>query len=420
MADPLAPVCVPSVRGSFRSRMQRPGWILGLALILTLTIMPGAFAASPYASWTDPGVQTHNAGSVPNTPHGGYGLTTQKCAVCHAVHGAGFKIFDTSGQIIDSAWTGDTSASPVAAWSVPTSQLLLRGDVRHACEYCHIDTSIGGLAIYGGSPNIAFSSDPTVQAYGHILDAGTGNGGFVTCTDCHSVHGAMTMQGDVADKILKSGDPNVATDGLLYEPSFYLAGSNYRIDRLANDRNQQITAFCTKCHWNWATASDAVNGTINIPGYDWQGPLEGYPPNPSLEPWRKSRPLTFASGTATYCAPPPAGPNNPAFIQYQSHPMRVVSSGTAGIAYSSSTYCTDCHNAGQIYINGGGGSSVINGVGVLFSSFPHYTPSNASFLVAATNILSAQTGVAAGSDRTDGVCLRCHRANSITGVGLTY
>ena len=426
--------------------------VLGLAVALTVVFAPAAFADNPYAAW-DPN-QAGNVVSSPNIPHGGYGLTTEKCDVCHAVHGAGFKIYDTNGNVIDSAWAGDTSASPVLASSVPTSQLLLRGAVADACEYCHVDTNIGGTALYQANTNILYYGNPAgapavLNPHYVTNPLDTKNSGHVTCVQCHSVHGAQTIgsaqygPGGVAQPIsrviLKTGN-GVWGDGRNYQQDLTAAyatqGATAYIDG-GTDYDLSVSGFCTRCHKNFSSSPDNV--------------------------------MTMTSGRFAFTdwgSSTTIGGTNPGQVAtYQSHAMTAAASTfnrsganfNGQVAFSGSQYCTDCHRAGQIYVgphnsttgqgtayvnpsqsvdgvpagttvpvtlssslSGSNKGTTLGNIGYFISDFPHYTPNNAYFLTAATSLADVETGVALGDEGTDGVCLRCHRDGSNHGLGLTF
>lgn len=109
-------------------------------------------------------------------PHMGYTTTSNKCAICHTIHG-----------------------------SNPLGMVLLReATVRDNCMVCHDGT--GGMGVYG-----AIAARGATVGATHRIDTtdlipggndATGGGrtqvfggemGFLSCNDCHSVHGSSVV-----------------------------------------------------------------------------------------------------------------------------------------------------------------------------------------------------------------------------------
>ena len=342
--------------------MKKTLLVVSLAIVLMLAFTASAFALSPaYTDWTAAGV---NAASQP-TPHKDYQLTTEKCAVCHSVHAAGW----FKGSDITTATVGDFDVV-----NKKGSELLLRGAVSDACSYCHISTSIGGVQIYNGDVT---NWTTTSAGYGHSSHA--------ACTGCHSVHGAATINGDVSPKILKSGAAGVVVDGRPYQAEFVTAKG--ATDNTVGNRNLQITGFCTKCH---AAYSGSSEQTVTMGGYftDANG--------------------TYVGGTKTIHNHPlvAAGAN------FLAANHRGASNVNVPVAFVDATACRSCHAAG---LDG----STTN-LGIQASDFPHVTPGNGSFLTAATDSGAAIQGVDAAATGSDGVCLRCHKSSTGAGVGSTF
>jgi hypothetical protein len=291
----------------------------------TSTPPPG----STYSTWSSAGPNA----SVP-TPHSGYSLTSEKCAVCHAVH-----------------------------YASQSGELLLRGTAKASCEYCHIYTTIGGIVLYGGDP---------IVYYGIHDDESHNRTSHSACTSCHSVHGAMTMAGANATKILwdwsASGRSSYSTQVLEVWPD----------PANLSDDNAQITAFCTGCH---ATFTRSYAETLSIQQFDHQ---VTYDWKPLIS---KSHVMTDTAGG-------------------QTDPASSLPSGTP-VAWANSNYCRSCHNAGN----------TDQGPGVHFDSFPHYTQGYLGFMTAGTSIESSGSGNL--SSAADGLCLKCHRAGT-QGVGNSF
>ncbi len=331
--------------------MKKTALVALLAAVFVLATAASAFAAiaPTYVPWTAGGA---NAGSA-DTPHADYQLHTEKCAVCHSVHNA--------PATVPVGATGET-------------ELLLRSSAADACTYCHIDSNIGGKVVYDG----VASNYRTDYASNHY-------GGPASCTNCHSVHSANTIEGLVESKILRDGQfANGAN--YFYEDAYlddlYGAGWTEADVDADPDRDVQISVFCTKCHDNW---SDAAETTISAYGYDGVG----------------------------Y-----------SYVDVKHHPMKAAdviflaqgASTTTQVAWVDANYCRSCHDAG--YIN--------QPAGTITQSFPHYTPGYAKFLQVFTDAASntgsgtiGAPGADTGSD--DGACIKCHiRGAGGQGAGLSY
>jgi hypothetical protein len=102
---------------------------------------------------------------------------------------------------------------------------------------------------------------------------------------------------------------------------------------------------------------------------------------------------------------------------------------TGQVAWVDSVYCRSCHAAGLIEQSASSGGPG----GVIVSSFPHYTPQRASFLVSgwgAGDAGSTPVDQPVGDNDVpkapvDGACLRCHTdgsalGNASEGVGVSY
>ncbi|MDO8953224.1 MAG: hypothetical protein Q7V63_00035 [Gammaproteobacteria bacterium] len=275
-------------------------FVMVASALIALAMAGTAYAnvTSTWASWVDAG---DNA--LTGTPHYGYLTTTTKCAVCHAVHKAG-----------------------------ATNEVLLQSSVSDACTYCHITTATGVKVIYTDLIGGTNFYSGTVGSSAHNTDGGTGlNAGNVRCVNCHAVHGAGAMTGNVASKILKSGGYQ-STNGIAYSAT--------------GTKVEQVSLFCTKCHpYFMDDYAETVKGGL---------------------------------GNAT---------------DYRSHVMKAsganytnaaASFGGALVAYAPSTYCTDCHDAG----------ATTGATGVILSSFPHYTPGAERFLRKALHSTDAETDAA--------------------------
>ncbi len=157
--------------------------VLPAALLLVLLLPASAFA---YATWspTAPSpfefadcTTCHGAdpvsGGTGEGPHGGYLSTTNKCKLCHDVHGA-----------------------------PATSVLLLRGPtVAQTCQMCHDGTASKHVGPYesvtaGGGSVV---SEHSYELTGVVPGGSNDLAHNLYCSDCHSVHGANTVAQYISD-----------------------------------------------------------------------------------------------------------------------------------------------------------------------------------------------------------------------------
>lgn len=173
-------------------------------------------------------------------PHGGYTSGTQKCQVCHTMHGA-------------------------AGWEGP---LLPEETIAATCYTCHDGTGGGGVygVIYqrtgfdpqeasatamagtaGGVHRIGVLNGndkvdvPGGNSSGTSLETTfTGPGGSMTCTDCHSPHNSKTVEPFVGDRVRSAEDitSDVATNRLLKQ----------RPTLGTTDETVYGTGWCMSCH----------------------------------------------------------------------------------------------------------------------------------------------------------------------------
>lgn len=288
-------------------------------------------ATSPaYTDWDDTGANA----AVP-TPHKGYTSSTNKCAVCHGVHK-----------------------------SAVTGEMLLRTKVVSACEYCHIDTAVGGIRIYGGVSD-TYWSVASGQAHNRTSES--------SCVNCHSVHGSDTLEGANATKILHDW-PMDGTSSSYSTPTL----EAYPDPASMTDDNDQITAWCTGCH-KFYTRS--YNETLTTTVFDHEDDYKWE--------WNTSKSHIMTDLAGGYA--------NPA--------------GTVGnidVAWASSSTCRSCHDAG----------ATNQGAGVHTDSFPHYTEGYFRFMSVGESLVSS--GSPSADHAVDGACLKCHRPAAGAGVGYDF
>lgn len=243
-------------------RMARKVYLgLALAAIVAAAVVAPAYASvgSGYLTWDS---------ASPGSPHGGYATTTNKCAVCHAVHNA-----DATGE------------------------LLLKGTVAGACNYCHVGGLGGYTQVYGG---VVANYQGTDLSGAHNFYGGGG----VTCSQCHQVHAAdatMTANAYLTTKLLIGAK----TDFTQYDS---LAGVPLSTDT----SNTALTKWCTKCH-------DVGLGTNNTyyNGYDY--------PGSGFDSFSYPGGHVMTTATANYAMP---------------------DGSTRRVAWLDSTQCASCHSAG--------------------------------------------------------------------------
>lgn len=265
--------------------------ILVIALVALFAMASAAYAStySTYAAWSS--AAPNNA---PATPHDGYAVNTNKCAVCHAVHKA-----NASGEI------------------------LLRSSAADACTYCHIDNAFGNIVVYNGDSTAYTSGAPTVaQSFGGGF---AHNSGGANCTNCHAVHGAQTLDGGNDGKILKDWTywAEDGAAGFHYYSTAALA--KWPTPDTVADKYAQQTAWCTGCHKYF---------------------IEAYDESSTANTYNEYVPATFSYVWAT------AGSH----VMTETHSVYgnpAASTPDTQVAWAPSTTCRSCHNAGAVDTAGG-------------------------------------------------------------------
>jgi hypothetical protein len=182
-----------------------------------------------HSPWPDTGLP-----SDPYGVHAGYATTTSKCQSCHTVHQA-----NPSG-----------------------TALLPAGTITDDCNACHDGT--GGQGVYGVikartgvAPVSAHRTETaTVVPGGNAANGGNstmtfvGLNGTLTCTDCHSPHGAGTVNAFQGDRVRTSvGTANYVSTKLLkqYPGDVTTAVTEYGSD------------WCLACHKGRSSAGPVHN-----------------------------------------------------------------------------------------------------------------------------------------------------------------
>ncbi|MBW6468584.1 MAG: cytochrome c3 family protein [Coriobacteriia bacterium] len=179
-------------------RLLKAGIIAILSACVALGAASAAFAYP--ADLTDPRTcadchgreadeSTETVAPTRKGPHGGYTAGTRKCATCHSVHDA------PAGGVL----------------------LLPAATVKATCETCHDGT--GGAGVYGvvkartdmEQPAASHRVEATSTIPGGDGDTGgsaigtfSGQGGTLTCSDCHSPHDSNTVEPFTGDRLRAS------------------------------------------------------------------------------------------------------------------------------------------------------------------------------------------------------------------------
>jgi hypothetical protein len=207
-------------------------------------------------------------GVFPNntrSPHGNFSSTSNRCRVCHAVHGAN----SDSWRLL-----GDGAT-----------------DLLSACDVCHDTGGLTNAQPYGVKVYTTIRGEHTLGSTvvpDSSVSLGNNTAAALSCNSCHSVHGANTLQGanvragdEYLGKILRL-DPNgdesrlaSGTVGIEGSGTVVVAGG-------ADSSDAAATNFCSDCHnknpnWNdVAPLSQDVtrtNGASHVQGPAADGTL---------------------------------------------------------------------------------------------------------------------------------------------------
>ncbi|MBE0476948.1 MAG: cytochrome c3 family protein [Coriobacteriia bacterium] len=176
-------------------------------------------------------------------PHSGYATTTNKCRTCHTVHAA------------------------------PADGILLlpRATMKATCEVCHDGTGGGGVygtvkARTGQDPVAAHAIDVTNVIPGGDGESGGdrsqtfgGEGGNLTCTDCHTPHGSNTVDPFLGDRRRVEGESSDGTGTVGFTSSRLLkkrpTGAAAEIEKYGSD-------WCATCHQGRMSGGTVFNHPV--------------------------------------------------------------------------------------------------------------------------------------------------------------
>ena len=330
------------------------------------------------------------------SPHGNYTTSSNKCAVCHAVHRA-----DGDGVAL-TAWGGIGNTPGALTGTEPGTLAPFE-----SCFFCH--------------GNSATFTDKTVEFA--VTAEGTLSP-HTTCGRCHtaSPHGAGTSAYPVlASKLINTkADPTLAYDLENQNNGLTAAMFDLSDPTLVDQGLTLATGYlCVGCHGsatnehvfavNTYGATPALHYTSN--GTDVAGNVTGH------RVWAEATETWNADGSMNvwYSG---GGPHDYYTAEYIA--------GPGIIAYNDALGCGACHDA----LRANGKLAFPHGyVDADGAPAPKGADSGASFLwmtiaenSGAQKILMLDTAAGQGVDGTkDGACLKCHlNADESAGVGVTY
>jgi predicted CXXCH cytochrome family protein len=329
------------------------------------------------SSWTWDSEAGLNVGTRKG-PHGGYTTGTQKCQVCHTIHGAqGDGLLLSAATIEETCFTCHDGTGGSGVYGViyqrtgidpkeasSTAAAGTRGGV-HRIGAESINAT-GWVVVPGGNGSTGAAVETTF----------TGLNGALTCTDCHSAHNSNTVAPFVGDR--KRSSSEITTSGV---------ATNRLLRIKPTSATTTVTAYgtgwCASCHKGGALASNhSVETSDTLRNYSKVVRLAGL--NTSVT----------APGTGTL------GGNNFGYI------MPDLISGPGGHG-SELPICQQCHedmrsiggsppNADQFFVTNAqafvaplDGNTAGN---PQFQNFPHESVNDALLV----------------EKQTDGLCLNCH------------
>jgi len=313
-----------------------------------------------------------NAGS----PHANYATTTNKCAVCHAVHRA-----DAGGTVL-TAWNGAAA---------PSGDAMATG----SCVFCHgPSATFTNVKVQVGNSTNPYALSPHSR-----------------CQRCHtpSPHGAgASVYPTLAQKLFNTeADDALAADmgtNGLVAADFNLTGDSAMAITMGSGY------LCTACHDNAADpvvfAIGETEALPTIAGLGTQSPVTGH--------------RVYAMNTNTW---------NEADEYGAYYSGLTDAAGDSTIAFNNARGCKACHDANTAWGSKAFPHGYVSTNGVASTSSE--TSAAQIWMLAAGDADDAK-GVASidalgqGNGKnaaltSDGLCLKCHLSGDRTaGVGVTY
>lgn len=212
---------------------MRKTWLTVFILFSILSVSQVAYSA---------GYQSYTGGSM---PHGGYSISSNKCKICHAIHGTpegSLHLLPNSVTSVD--WGGcEQCHSEASSFAAPTvySMAAYKGEHRIDGSALEIPDSDKNLAVIGYAPGLE-PNDESLAKYAPKVSykADGADTEPLRCLHCHSPHGNNVMGGS---KILRE-DP--ARDGGVAET---------------------LSQFCGDCHnRNYVMRSNGISHPLREPG----------------------------------------------------------------------------------------------------------------------------------------------------------
>lgn len=255
------------------------------------------------------------------------------------------------------------------------------------------------------------------------------HGGYATatrkCGVCHAVHGAAFGEILLPDTVANACNYCHVGGAGGYTQVYDGNPLNYSGTNLSNAHNSFDNGFgveqgvqCTRCHQVHA-ADEAMTDNVYLtqrllkgaktqdffdPKYDV---IAGAPLSTDDYPTALTK---WCAGCHFWLVSDVGGPHFADGYDMESHIMTTATatysnpnaSYSGQVAWKNSTYCTSCH---------------ASEFGVTPGAWPHFTDGDQFLVSAPTSVDATQATV---NQSEDGVCLRCHRDGTGSGIGLNF